>query len=319
MRALLYAYHEMGYVGLEAVLAAGWKIAAVVTHPDDPHEERWYRSVAELARRHRIPVHIEDDPNRPELAAWLSAYEADYAFSFWFRKLLTAPLLAAGRRGALNLHGSLLPKYRGRCPVNWVLVNGETRTGVTLHYMDLKPDHGDIVAQRAVAIAPEDTALTLYRKLAACARGLLAETLPGLAAGDAPRLAQDHAQSSYFGGRTAADGLIDWSWPAERVRNLVRAVTRPWPGAFTTCAGAKLTIWSGSAVEAPRRMPGEVVRSFGGLAIATGAGAFRPERVQRAGEPERSWENVCSWLGLEPGDHLEQGHVLRRSKEARPR
>src|SRR6185503_17340153 len=127
-------------------------------------------------------------------------------------------------------------------PVNWVLIEGERETGLTLHYMDERPDHGDIVAQRAVAIARDDSALSLTHKLAVAARELLRDAIPQLATGTAPRIPQDHTRSTYYGGRSPADGAIDWSEPAERVRNLIRAVTDPWPGAFTSLRDQQLAI-----------------------------------------------------------------------------
>jgi methionyl-tRNA formyltransferase len=199
--------------------------------------------------------------------------------------MIGANVLAIPRHGALNLHGSLLPRYRGRAPINWVLVQGETTTGATLHYMDEKPDHGDIVDQEAVPIDFEDTARSLFDKVAGAARVLLRRALPPLAAGTAVRRPQAHEQASYFGRRTPADGRIDWSWPAVRIHNLVRAVSRPYPGAFTEVAGRRLLVWSarpassgtprsGSTARAPSAAaPGTVLGpAEGGLLVACGDG-----------------------------------------------
>ena len=134
-------------------------------------------------------------------------------FSFYYRHMIPEEILRIPPQGAYNLHGSLLPAYRGRCPVNWVLVNGETQTGVTLHHMVKKADAGDIVGQRVVPIAPEDTAFTLYGKLCDAAGILLDELLPLMKIGQAPRIPQDISRGSYFGGRRPEDGRIDWSWP----------------------------------------------------------------------------------------------------------
>ena len=172
-------------------------------------------------------------------------------FSFYFRQILKPALLAIPSRGALNLHGSLLPRYRGRCPVNWVLVHGETETGVTLHYMEPTPDTGDIVAQRRVPITDDDTALTLNRKLGEAARELLRVTFPALLAGTAPRMPQDHTRATTFGGRRPEDGRLAWRRPARELYNLVRAVTHPYPGAFTTWAGTKLLVWKARPLDEP--------------------------------------------------------------------
>jgi methionyl-tRNA formyltransferase len=219
--------------------------------------------------------------------------------------MIKAPILALPRLGCLNLHGSLLPRYRGRAPVNWVLVHGESETGVTLHYMDEKPDHGEIVGQRRVAVERADTALTLYRKLAVAARGLLDEVLPLLAAGRAPRIPQDHKQSSYFGGRRPEDGRIDWSGPAERAYNLVRAVARPWPGAFTGFRGKKLIVWWGDTVPGPgSQAPGTLAEHRGSIAIQTGQGMFVPLRVQLEGEGETDWVEFVRTRDARAGEIL---------------
>jgi UDP-4-amino-4-deoxy-L-arabinose formyltransferase/UDP-glucuronic acid dehydrogenase (UDP-4-keto-hexauronic acid decarboxylating) len=317
VRALAFAYHEMGCVGLEALLAARCEVVGVVTHPDARGEEVWFRSVSALAREHGIPVWEAEDSRQPGLAEALAATRPEFAFSFYFRKMLPAPLLALAPRGALNLHGSLLPRYRGRCPINWVLVHGEVETGVTLHYMDEKPDHGDIVGQVAVAIERDDTALTLYRKVAAAARRLLDDLLPRLAAGTAPRIPQDHSLSTYFGGRRPDDGKIDWSLPAERIRNLVRAVTRPWPGAFCSLADVRMSIWSGetlpggAAAAAAVAGPGTLVARGGALAVATGDGLFLPGSVELPGRPESPWAQVVRERELVPGMRLAGDEAAR--------
>ncbi|MBI4862654.1 MAG: formyltransferase [Candidatus Riflebacteria bacterium] len=305
MKALIFAYHEIGCVGLEATLAAGYDVVGVVTHADAPGEQIWFRSVEQVARSRGIPVHVVDDPNHPSLVEALAATGPDFLFSFYFRKLLKKELLALPSRGALNLHGSLLPRYRGRAPVNWVLVNGETETGVTLHYMDERADHGEIVAQQAVPIDRADTALTLYRKLASAARELLAGALGLLASGTAPRILQDHARATKFPGRKPEDGRISWDWPAERVYNLMRAVTHPWPGAFTTVRGQKLVIWWGDTADREPGGPiGTLVAAGSSLAIQTGQGLFVPDRVQLEGEPEQSWAEFASARALRPGEPL---------------
>lgn len=293
-RAIVCAYGEIGWVSLQTLLEQGVDVPLVVTHEDAPGELRWFRSVRDLAREAGVraitPIHV----NTPETLALLAAADADFLFSFYFRQMLKPPALALARRGALNLHGSLLPRYRGRAPVNWVLIEGETETGVTLHYMDEKPDHGDVVAQRAVPIDRNDTALHLTRKLAEAARELLRDVIPRLAAGSAPRTPQDHARASYFGGRRPEDGEIDWRQPAERVRNLIRAVTRPWPGAFTSLRSRRWMIWSAETApqDAPHP-PGELFFTRDGVpSVATGDGALSLTHVSWAdGDPSdaRQW------------------------------
>jgi methionyl-tRNA formyltransferase len=217
--------------------------------------------------------------------------------------MLKQPVLDLPRLGALNLHGSLLPRYRGRCPVNWVLVSGEAETGITLHYMEAKADQGDIVAQRRIPITPEDTAATLFAQMTAAAGQLFRETYPRLRSGQAERFPQDHAQASYFGGRQPEDGKIDWRQPATAIYNLMRAVTHPYPGAFTTLAGRKLLIWNGrplAAAMAAPDVPGRITSALPGegLLVATGDGHFLITQAQWEGEPEFLGPVLATWEHL---------------------
>jgi methionyl-tRNA formyltransferase len=307
VRLIFLGYHNIGHICLQALIDLcrefGDEIAAVVTHADDPQENIWFASVRDLAHEHYLPVYQPRDPNAPDFVAALQRLEADFLFSCYYRHMLKAPVLALARRGALNLHGSLLPRYRGRCPLNWVLVHGEPETGVTLHYMEAKADRGDIVAQTPVPITPEDTAVTLFAKMTAAAGALIRECYPQLRAGTAPRVPQDHARASYFGGRTPADGLIHWEQPALTIANLVRAVTHPYPGAFTFCKGRKLFIWAGRALAAPGRNshpPGQVTAHLPGegLLVATGDGHLLITRAQWQGEPEFLGPVVATWEHL---------------------
>ena len=292
LRAVVCGYGEIATVGLECLHEAGWEIPLFVTHADSPQETIWWRSPSQWARARGIEVTAPDDVNAPREVERIAAVDPDFLFSLFFRALVGPALLALPRRGALNLHGSLLPRYRGRAPVNWVLVNGETETGVTLHYMDEKPDHGEIVLQRRIPIAFEDTGLTLFRKVAEEGGAILRQALPLLAAGSAPRVPQAHDQAGYFGRRRPEDGRIDWGWPARRVYNLVRAVTRPYPGAFTLLGGRKILIWWGLPAERrPERAgaaPGTVLGPReGGVEVAAGSGSLLVLRAQIEGEEER--------------------------------
>jgi len=204
----------------------------------------------------------------------------DVIFSFYYRDLIKAPILEIPKAGCINLHGSLLPAYRGCSPVNWVLLNGETQTGVTLHYMTPKADDGDIIAQRVIDISNADTAKTLFEKIFVEARALLKDTLPRIKDGTASRTPQDHAKATYFGGRCPADGEIDWSQSAEDVRNLVRAVTDPYPGAFSYIGNRKAFFWRvATEEEGGDAAPGTIL-SLDPLRIACGSGQVRVELAQ---------------------------------------
>jgi methionyl-tRNA formyltransferase len=273
-RSVLFAYHEMGYACMEALLKMGAPIAALFTHRDDSHEEIWWRSCAELAARHGVPVHTDDVE---AATAKVGAIQPAVIYSFSYRHLIPESVLGLAPLGAFNLHPSLLPAYRGRAPVNWMLVNGEREAGVTLHHMIARADAGDIVGQRAVAIDDSDNALTLYRKLVPLGVELIDELHPKIVAGTAPRRMMDISKGSYFGRRKPEDGRIDWRWPARRIFNLVRAVTHPYPGAFCFVSGRKLLVWEAKigAENGRDGEPGRVARETpdGALEIAAGEGS----------------------------------------------
>jgi methionyl-tRNA formyltransferase len=241
-RAIVFAYHNVGVRCLSVLLAHGIDVATVITHTDNPNENIWFDSVAKLAAQHDIPVITPDDPNDPAIVAMLAALQPDFLFSFYYRLMLKAPLLALPTQGAWNMHGSLLPKYRGRVPVNWAIIHGERETGATLHGMVEKPDAGDILAQQAVPILPDDTAFDVFNKVTLAAEIALDRVLPQMLAGSARRQAQNLASGSYFGGRKAEDGRIDWSRGAQEVHNLIRAVAPPYPGAFCDTQNGRLTV-----------------------------------------------------------------------------
>ncbi len=241
-RAVVFAYHNVGFECLQVLLAHKVDVQLVVTHTDNPAETIWFESVAKLAAARGLPVITPEDPNTPDTIERVRALQPDFLFSFYYRNMLSPSLLALPSRGALNMHGSLLPRYRGRVPVNWAVINGETETGATLHYMTAKPDAGDIVMQQAVPITPDDTAANVFKKVTAAAAEVLDRALPALIKGNAARIPQDPALRSYFGGRKPADGRIDWRLPAARVHNLVRGVAPPYPGAFTRIGGMTLRI-----------------------------------------------------------------------------
>jgi methionyl-tRNA formyltransferase len=303
-RCVLFAYHEMGYACMEALLQIGAPIAALVTHRDDPHEEIWWRSCAELAARHGIPIHHVDGADA-ELAPIVGEAKPAVIYSFYYRYLIPESVLAMARLGAFNMHGSLLPAYRGRAPVNWMLVNGEREAGVTLHQMVARADAGDIVGQRAIAIDDSDNALTLYRKLVPLGVELINEMHPPIVAGKPPRRKMDISKGSYFGRRKPEDGRIDWRLPSRRIFNLVRAVTHPYPGAFCFAGGQKLLVWDARiGAEAGRRgAPGEIVgeAADGALEIAAGEGSVIVRRVQFEGGAEGRANEVLSGAGRGDG------------------
>ncbi len=231
IQAVVFGYHDVGVRCLRVLLDAGVAVPLVVTHRDDPHERIWFESVARLARTHAIETLVSEDMNH--LRQRISEISPEFMFSFYYRRMLPPEVLALARKGAFNMHGSLLPKYRGRAPVNWAILKGESETGATLHEMVAKPDAGRIVDQERVPIGPDDTAAEVFAKVSDAAETVLKRSLPHLLAGTASLKKQDLSKGSYFGGRRPEDGRIDWSKSALEIHNLVRAVAPPYPGAFT--------------------------------------------------------------------------------------
>jgi methionyl-tRNA formyltransferase len=280
LRVLFFGYSQVGYRAVELLAGRGDEVLSVVTHRDDPGENRWYRTPAEAAAARSLEVVYGEELGKDGAAELAERLAPDLVLSVFYRDLLPDRVLAAARLAALNLHPSLLPAYRGRAPINWVLVNGERETGVTLHHMTARADAGDIVAQRAILIAPRETALTLYHKVEEAGIEILAGALPLVAEGRAPRTPQDLARSSYFGRRRPEDGRIDWSWPAERIDCLVRAVAPPWPGAFAEIEGRRALVAAGEPAEPSTEPPGTVRRDGDRLLVATADRWYRIDSMQ---------------------------------------
>lgn len=247
-RIVVFGYSDMGHACLSHLIAAKENIAAVYTHEDHKGEKIWFPSVFELARKNGIPVFTEENFLDKQGSSRFHSLKPDLVFSFYYRNLIPTNILKEPTLGAFNMHGSFLPKYRGRAPVNWAVLNGETETGATLHVMTEKADAGDIVDQEKVTIGPDETAAMVQKKVTAAGVIVLKRQLDNLKAGRAPRLPQNAAQATYFGRRRPEDGEIDWNWPAVRIHNLIRAVTHPYPGAYGVVNGKKQFIWKSRLV-----------------------------------------------------------------------
>jgi len=241
-RAVVFAYSEVGCRCVRELLAQGVEISLLFMHADDPGEHQWFGSVHQLAETLGLRVETPETPNTPAWVAAGAAANPDFLFSFYYRCMLDAAWLEVPRRGALNMHGSLLPKYRGRAPVHWAILKGESVTGASLHYMVEKPDAGALVDQQSVPILENDTALDVSLKVAGAAEEVLRRSLPALVAGTAQARPLDLGAGSYFGRRRPEDGRIDWRCAARAVHDLVRAVAPPFPGAFGVVGGERWQI-----------------------------------------------------------------------------
>ena len=267
-RAVVFAYSNVGDRCLRVLHAAGVEVALVVTHRDAPGETIWFRRVADTAAELGLRCLCSDGPADGALGASVEQARPDIVFSFYYRALLPMPWLAQARLGAFNMHGSLLPKYRGRAPTNWAVLNGERETGATLHEMVARADAGAIVDQSAVPILPDDTAREVFDKVTVAAEQVLWRSLPALLEGRAPRLPNPIGEGSCFPGRKPEDGRIDWRQPAEHVYNLIRAVAPPYPGAFTDLGGRRLVV--ASARRGVAKAPGDRSPREPGLAVESG-------------------------------------------------
>ena len=285
-RILFFGYSEVGYDCLSLLLERGDHVVALITHEDNPHEKIWFKTPAVAAREKSIPVFTPARVNTPEWIERIAALQPDLILSVYYRAMISSKILALPRLGAFNLHGSLLPKYRGRAPINWAVLHGEPRIGMTLHRMVKSADAGAIVDQEGVDIGPRNTAEQAFRQVLPCARRVLARQIDALLAGTARETPQDEAQATYFGGRQPEDGRIQWTQTSTQIFNLIRAVTDPYPGAFTEVGGTRLMVWWGGpdsrAARGKRGAPGEVL-SLSPLVVATADGALELTKTEWRG------------------------------------
>lgn len=250
-KAVVFAYHTVGVKCMSALVEAGFDIRLVISHEDNPAENIWFDSVVQFCKKNGIPYITPENAQSTELLEKIRLLAPDYIFSFYYRHMIPTAVLACAKIAALNMHGSLLPKYRGRVPVNWAIIHGETQTGATLHVMEEKPDAGDIVSQKSIPIGSDETAHEVFQNVANAAVEALKSVIPQLLEAEVPRRPNRIQEGSYFGGRKPQDGLIDWQLPAQQVYNLVRAVAPPYPGAFTDTAGRRWVITAARLASQP--------------------------------------------------------------------
>jgi len=258
-KAIVFAYHTVGFECVSTLLDHGFEIPLVITHEDSPTENIWFRSVRDLCLERKITFITPSDLNDPELMNQLRSYKPDYLFSFYYRNMIPQQILEIAEIAALNMHGSLLPKYRGRVPINWAVLKGEAKTGATLHIMEAKPDAGDIVHQKSIPILPDETASEVFNKVAILAKTTLEEVIPDLLSGELPKRPNRLQEGSYFGARKPEDGKVDWQKNAQEVYNLFRAVAPPYPGAFTEIASKKYIIHQAMLASPPFRQNNQLL------------------------------------------------------------
>ena len=288
-RIIFFGYSEVGYECLSLLLERGDNVVALITHEDNPSEKIWFQTPAVAAREKGLPIFTPPKVNTPEWIERIAALQPDLILSVYYRNMISSKILALPRLGAFNMHGSLLPKYRGRAPINWAVLHGESRLGMTLHRMVKSADAGAVVDQEGVDISPRDTAEQAFRQVLPCARRVLARQIDALLAGTAKETPQDETQVTYFGGRTPEDGRILWTQSSRQIFNLIRAVTDPYPGAFSDIGASRLMVWwaepDSPAARGRRGRPGEVL-SVAPLVVATADGALELTKTDwRGGGP----------------------------------
>lgn len=241
MRVVFLGNHTVGVTAL-SVLAAGAEVVGVVAHPLDPEDGVLYQSVYEYAKSCGFSV-IRGKASEPRVADFIAEAQPDLLWITDYRYLLPVHLLCIASLGTINLHPSLLPSYRGRAPINWAILNGETDLGLTAHFVDEGMDSGDIIEQEHFELSVDEDVGDALSKLIPLYATVSSRILKNLQTGNIVRRKQDDSRSTYFPARKPEDGLIDWSQSAIVIMNLVRAVAKPYPGAFTFIGNVQMLIW----------------------------------------------------------------------------
>lgn len=311
MRVVFMGYQTWGHITLDAVLRAGHEVPLVVTHPTSDHayETIWADSVRALAESRGIPV-IECQRACPvRVGDAVREARADVILSSDWRTWLDPRIYEIPPHGALNIHDALLPRYAGFAPLNWAILNGETETGVTVHWMNELFDLGDILLQERVPIGPDETVTEVFRRTLPLFDTLAVRALELLDSGDPPRTRQDPSQATFFHKRSECDSLIDWREPRGRIRNLIRAQSDPYPNAFTFHQGRKLKVKRASlAASTYCGSPGRVfARRPEGVVVIAGADDGSPGQglVLEVVQPEGGPEIPANEYFTRMGDYLE--------------
>ena len=268
-----------------------------------------------ISEQHEIPLYKIKNTNTPETAQLIKEINPEVIFVIGWTRLVSAEILAIPKYGCIGMHASLLPKYRGRAPVNWALINNEKLTGNTMILLDDGVDTGDILLQRSISITLADTCGTLYDKVADAGREMIRESIPHLQKGELSRTPQNHDQATVMPKRTPEDGLIDWTKPALELFNWVRALTHPYPGAFTYYQSKKLFIWDAQIAHfslqecnselLKNTVPGMVISTADGITVSTGEGEILSLRALNFEDSDKvTWKEFLSENELRVGDIL---------------
>lgn len=261
MRCVFIGSVEGSYQALEEMLLRGANVVGVFTlAPEYGFRHSDFADLRPLAKQHDVLLWDVDSINNPEVMVKMRDLEPDYIFVIGWSQIVKRAVLELPTQACIGFHPALLPQNRGRAVIPWTILQGLHCSGATLFYLDAGMDTGDILIQKAFAVEPDETARTLYSKVTTVLREMIREALPLLENGNLPRYPQDHSKASYCARRTLADGLIDWKQPAEQVWTLIRAVSAPYPGAFTAHRGRRLIIWEATYMPAAPYcgLPGQI-------------------------------------------------------------
>ena len=290
MKCVVLAYHNVGRAGIEALERNGFEISAIFTHKDNPSENIWFGSVAELAGERGIPVFAPEEINHPVWIGRIRAMAPDFLFSFYYRDLVGEELLSIPKHGCINLHGSLLPKYRGAAPIQWAVLNGDAVTGVSTMYLDREMDTGDVIYTEQTPVGEFETAGELFDRLAVMGADLLVRTLQDIDAGAAPRTPQDHSAATYTRPLTRDDSPIDWD---QSPRAIIKHICglEPWPVATAQLGGQTFKIHAADYSDrSTRKAPGTIVAAGkDGVTVACADGqTVRITQLQAPGKKRMS-------------------------------
>jgi methionyl-tRNA formyltransferase len=310
MRLVFMGTPDFAAASLDALLRSGDSIVGIVTQPDRPKGRGQILTpspVKLLAQREQIPLLQPVKMKDPEFLHALAGWKPDLITVAAFGRILPSVILSLPPSGCINVHGSLLPKYRGAGPIQWAIINGETETGITTMMMDEGMDTGTMLLQESIPIASDDTAGTLSPRLAELGGRLLVETIARLKAGTIVPQPQDSSQATLAPLLKKEDGVIDWTLPASTLANRVRGLS-PWPGAYTTAEGDRWTIWRASALSGPvAKPPGVVVAvTHEAIQVATGNGVLAVMELQLANSRRMATSQYLAGhhiaIGLRLGD-----------------
>jgi methionyl-tRNA formyltransferase len=305
MRLIFLGTPAFAVATLERMVEAGHQVLAVVTQPDRPSGRGQHAAappVKEAAGRLGLPVYQPERVRRPEAVEYLRALGADAMVVVGYGQIIPQTVIDLAPLGIINVHASLLPKYRGAGPIQWAIARGETRTGVTTMRIDAGLDTGDMLLKAETEIGPEENAIELGERLAVLGADLLVKTLEGLERGTIAPQKQDAAEATYAPLLKKEDGLIDWSQPAQAIHDRVRGL-RPWPGAYTKFRGQTLHIWKSRRREEPCSAVGRLA-SLRPLVVGCGRGALELVEVQLEGRKRMAAADFANGQRLNENDIL---------------